>query len=117
MIRLIAILFAALITAAPAHAKCTARDAWRGADKTQHLGIGAVIGMAGTLQSGNRWHGFAWGTGIGALKELADADGSGTCSAQDFLVTAIGAAIGAQAGGFLFDLRRDRVGVTYVATF
>ena len=116
MIRLITILLAALL-AMPAQARCITNDAWRGPDKTQHLGLGAVIGMAGTLQSGNRWHGFAWGTGIGALKELADSDGSGTCSLQDFAVTALGAAIGAQAGGFLFDLRRDRIGVSYRTTF
>lgn len=116
MSRLIAILLAALL-AMPAQARCITNDAWRGADKRAHMGIGAVAGMAGTLQSGNRWHGFAWGAGIGALKELADADGSGTCSLQDFAVTAIGAAIGAQIGGLMFDLRRDRIGVSYRTTF
>ena len=112
---LLAIIIAA--SAASAHARCISNDSWRGYDKNQHLAIGAVIGMAGTLQSGNKWHGFAWGTGIGALKELADSGGMGTCSLQDFAVTALGAAIGAQLGGVVLDFGRNRVAVGYRMTF
>lgn len=115
MIRVL--LLIVMLAATTAHAKCTARDSWRGADKTQHLAIGTVIGMAGTLQSGNRWHGLAWGSGIGALKELADSTGGGTCSLQDFAVTALGAAIGAHLGGVIINVRRDSLGVAYRTTF
>ena len=115
MIRLL--LLTLLLVASSAHAKCTAQDSWRGADKAQHLGIGAVIGAAGTLYTGSRWQGVALGAGVGALKEVVDSTGRGTCSFQDFAVTAVGAAIGAQFGGFVVALRRESIRVSYSRTF
>ena len=96
MKQLIAALIAGL--AIPASA-CTARDSWRGPDKTQHAAIGAGISWIGTLHTGSPWQGFAWGVAAGAVKEALDATGAGTCSLQDFAVTALGAGVGAALGG------------------
>jgi len=117
LLRLCAFLVLCIFTAAPAAAKCLTRDAWTGYDKNQHFAIGAAFGMGGTLHAGNRWHGFALGAGVGLLKELADSDGRGTCSLQDAAVTILGAAVGAQLGGVMFEFQRGRVGVRYHTTF
>jgi uncharacterized protein YfiM (DUF2279 family) len=87
-----------LVTGMSAHAKCTSKDRWTGQDKQQHLLMGSVIALAGTVGHKDPWMGFAYGAGAGLLKEAIDSRGSGTCSAQDLAVTLIGAAIGAGIG-------------------
>jgi hypothetical protein len=93
-----ALALALSVAAAPAAARCTASDAWTGPDKRLHMGLGAVFGYAGTMQTRDPLTGFYVGTAVGALKEVIDASGSGTCSLQDFAVTALGAAVGAYGG-------------------
>lgn len=83
---------------APAHAKCTASDKWRGPDKVLHAQAGAMIGAVGALNNGSFSEGVAWAAIAGAGKELADATGAGQCSLQDFLVTIAGGALGAGLG-------------------
>lgn len=117
VLRLCALLLLGIFTAAPAAAKCMTRDAWRGDDKTDHAVSGATIAMAATLHTGSAWEGFLWGVGVGALKEAIDSTGMGTCSVQDFAVTAIGAGVGAGGGRLLLSLRRDSVAITYRSTF
>lgn len=114
-------LCAALATAAgiaaPAEARCTTSDRWSGPDKLDHLAAGATIAIAVTLQTGSRWTGFAAGAAVGAAKELLDAGAGGTCSLQDFAVTAAAAAVGAQLGGWMFTYRAGRVGVAWSTGF
>lgn len=74
---------------------CTATDNWTGQDKTKHFAAGAAIGSAGTLVFKDPDKGFLLGVAVGALKEVRDSRGHGTCSLQDFGVTALGAAAGA----------------------
>ena len=83
-----------LATALPAMA-CTGRDAWRGPDKNKHFVVGVALGSGGTLVFKDAHKGFLLGTTVGALKEVYDSRGHGTCSFQDFAVTALGAAAGA----------------------
>jgi uncharacterized protein YfiM (DUF2279 family) len=108
MKRLVALLLA---LSSYAHA-----DSWTSEDKAYHLVGGAVIGAAVTLQTESKMYGFMAGTAVGLLKEISDRRTTGF-SSKDLIVTSIGAALGAQAGGWMITARRDRVAVAYVAEF
>lgn len=111
----------ALLTASASAAPCTARDAWTGPDKTKHFLAGAALGAAGTVRFGDARSGFLFGAGVGAVKELADMrgwiPGSHTCSLQDFVATAAGAAAGAYGTAWLVLPQRGGVVVAYTKTF
>lgn len=55
--------------ATDARAACATQDAWTGADKAAHVGIGALSASIGTAATGNAWAGFALGVAVGAAKE------------------------------------------------
>lgn len=114
-----AFLAAAVLAAAtlPAAAGCTRHDRFGTPDKALHAMGGAVVAMAATLHTGDRWAGFLWGAGVNLVGELADCAGGGTGSAHDAFAGAVGAAIGAQLGGLLLRVERDRVAVVYRRTF
>lgn len=78
-----------------AQARCITNDSWHGPDKTKHFAAGVAIGSGGVLLFNKPRHAFAFGVLVSAAKEAYDAGGHGTCSAQDFAVTALGAAAGA----------------------
>lgn len=105
------------LASAAVDARCTARDAWRGTDKQEHLAVGAAIANAATLQTGSAWKGFLWGAGIGLAKELIDSAGSGTCSLQDAAVTVLGASIGTQTGRLLLRVKRGGAAVIFTTDF
>lgn len=87
---------AALVIATPlTHAKCIGNDAWRGPDKTKHFAVGVAMGSAGVLAFNEPHKAFLFAAGVGLAKEAYDSRGRGTCSLQDFAVTALGAAAGA----------------------
>ncbi len=75
-------------------------DDWTGADKSRHLLAGAFIAAAATAASRDEFTGFAAGTAAGLLKELHDAAGHGKPSTKDFLVTVLGAYLGAKLTGY-----------------
>lgn len=114
------ILIAALAVCTSASAferKCTTSDLWRGPDKTKHMIGGAAIASAVTLATKEPHWGFAAGVAVGAAKEIWDRRGNGTCSFQDFAVTAAGAAAGAYGTAWLILPRKDGVTVAYVKAF
>lgn len=74
---------------------CTTRDSWTGMDKNKHLVGGVILGSAGTLVFKSPEKGLLFGAAVGLAKEAYDSRGHGTCSLQDFTVTALGAAAGA----------------------
>lgn len=76
----------------------TLHDAWTGKDKVAHAFFGFAFGLAGAVITGGVWGGLTLGLAVAAGKELVDAASSGTCSFQDFAVTAIAAAAGAALG-------------------
>ena len=84
---------------------CTTNDAWTGQDKTKHFIVGAAIASSGTLVFKNPNYGFIAGVGIGLAKEIYDTRGHGTCSFQDFAVTALGAAAGAYGTAWIITPR------------
>lgn len=75
-------------------APCKTNDAWTGPDKNKHMVAGLVLGSSGTLVFKDANKGFLFGTAVAGLKEVYDSRGHGTCSFQDFAVTALGAAAG-----------------------
>lgn len=94
--RAAAVFVVACAFASPAHAgRCTANDAWVGPDKTKHFAVGVAMGSAGVLAFSDPRRAFILGASVGLAKELVDRGGRGTCSFQDFAVTALGAAAGA----------------------
>ncbi|MGQ3051112.1 MAG: hypothetical protein ACT6S0_04950 [Roseateles sp.] len=97
--------------------KCRTDDLWRGPDKTKHMLGGAAIASAVTLATKEPHWGFAAGLAVGAAKEIWDRRGSGTCSFQDFAVTAGGAAAGAYGTAWLILPQRRGVAVAYVKAF
>lgn len=97
----ITLAIASIILATSADAKCTAHDKWTGHDKQLHFIAGSAIALGVTAQTRDPWKGFAYGAGVGLVKEALDAGGSGTCSAQDLAITVIGAGVGAYFGGKL----------------
>jgi uncharacterized protein YfiM (DUF2279 family) len=78
-------------------AACTSQDQWTGPDKKAHFLVGAALGSAGTLVTGDPKHGVLLGAFIGAAKEVYDSrhPENHTCSMQDFVVTLVGAVAGA----------------------
>lgn len=111
------LIVAAVALSFGAQAKCLTRDKWTGADKNLHLAAGVFIGSGVSVQFRDPLKGFAAGVAIGALKELSDSSGGGTCSLQDFAVTAIGAAIGAYGSAWMIAPTRGGVTVSYSTTF
>jgi hypothetical protein len=111
------LIVAAVALSFGAHAKCLTRDKWTGNDKNMHFVAGAFIGAGATAQFRDPLAGVAAGVAIGALKELSDSDGSGTCSLQDLIATAIGAAVGAYGSAWLIAPTRGGLTVSYSTTF
>lgn len=91
---------------------CTARDQWTGRDKALHLVAGAAVGAGVTAYTRDPLIGTFAGTAVGIAKEIRDSRGHGHCSAQDALITALGAAVGAY--GASWALSRS-AGVTWVS--
>lgn len=91
----LALAVAAACLIGTAHARCITNDAWTGPDKKKHFAVGAALGTAGTLAFNKPRDAFIFGAAVGLAKEVYDSRGNGTCSAQDFAVTALGAAAGA----------------------
>lgn len=85
----------ALVAAGTANAGCTSSDSWTGRDKAGHFLVGAAIGSGGTLLFDKPDQVFLFGLAVAAAKELHDSRNGATCSLQDFLATAGGAAAGA----------------------
>lgn len=111
------LIVAAISLSFGAQSKCLTRDKWSGTDKNMHFVAGAFAGAGATAQFRDPLKGFAAGVAIGALKELSDSRGGGTCSLQDFAVTAIGAAVGAYGGAWLIAPTRGGMTVSYSTTF
>ena len=101
------------VAVSAAGAKCIANDAWTGPDKVKHFGAGAAAGAAGTLVFKDARKGLLLGVAVGAAKEVYDTRGHGTCSLQDFAVTALGAAAGAYGTAWIVTPRF----VGYARTF
>ena len=74
---------------------CTTKDAWTGPDKNKHFAVGVAMGTAGTLVFKDPKPAFITASLVGLGKEIYDSRGHGTCSFQDFAVTALGAGVGA----------------------
>lgn len=111
------VILAAAMVAPAAAAPCIANDAWTGPDKVRHFVAGAAIGSAGTLAFKDPHAGFWLGTAAGLFIEVRDARGAGTCSFQDFAVTAAGAAAGAYGTAWFIAPRKGGVVLGYVGTF
>ncbi len=90
-------------------AACTTADKWTGPDKNKHVLVGAAIGAAGTLVFKDPLPGFLLGTAVGIAKELHDRKNGGTCSLQDGVMTALGAAAGAYGTAWIVAPRKDGV--------
>lgn len=88
-------------------AACTTADRWTGPDKQKHLVAGAAIGAAGALVFDSPRQGFLLGAAVGVAKELADRQRGGTCSLQDGVMTAVGAAAGAYGAAWVVARHRD----------
>lgn len=107
----------AAIPCAATAGQCIKNDAWTGPDKTKHVLVGAAIGSAATLATSNPHYGFALGTAVGIAKELKDRRGGGTCSLQDGVMTALGAAAGAYGTAFVVAPTKNGVFVGYSRSF
>lgn len=110
-------LLLALVLATSANAKCITNDRWTGPDKNLHLAAGLFAGAGAMAQTQDPFKGFLFGTAVGALKEVVDSRGSGTCSLQDFAATAVGAAVGAYGGSWLIGYSAGRAFINYNAEF
>lgn len=75
--------------------KLVTNDKWTGPDKVKHFLGGTAIGLVVAMLSGNPVIGFAAGVVVAAAKEVYDAQGHGTPSLQDLIVTIAGSALGA----------------------
>lgn len=111
------LIVAAVALSFGAQAKCLTRDKWTGVDKNMHFVAGAFIGVGATVKFRDPLAGFAAGVAVGALKELSDSRGGGTCSLQDFAVTAIGAALGVYGSAWLIAPTLGGMTVSYSTTF
>ena len=74
-------------------------DDWTGPDKPRHLLAGGFIAAAVTAATRDERTGFVAGSAVGLLKELHDAAGQGKASGKDFIVTVLGAYLGARLTG------------------
>lgn len=100
--------------AAPAHSG----DSWGGRDKAQHFVVGAVIALGVTAATEKPLYGFAAGCGAGGLKELYDRGRPGhTASGRDFVVTCLGAGLGAYTGGLIVGRSNGQTTVSYYKEF
>ena len=115
----IAVLLFGLLFVHSAHAGgCTFKDKWRGPDKVLHAQGGAAIGFIGAMNNGSIGEGVRWSALAGGLKEAIDLAGGGQCSAQDFIVTVGGGALGASLGaGVSVFKTRDGVRVVVSRSF
>lgn len=104
------VLSAALGVASASNGKCISNDAWIGADKNKHMVAGAVVGSMATLVFKDKWAGVATGVAVALAKELHDVKGKGTCSFQDFAVTALAAT--AASYGTIYIITPRYVGVS-----
>lgn len=97
----------------------TTHDQWTGEDKAKHAAAGFVIGASVTAATENVGYGIAAGIIVGAIKEYSDMRQplKHTSSLQDLLVTAAGAAVGANLAGFVITYSRGRTGVAYSRSF
>lgn len=111
------VLLLALMIANSSFAKCITNDLWSGKDKTKHIAAGLAFGSAGTLAFKDPHYGFLLGAGIGLAKEAYDATGRGTCSFQDFAVTALASAAGAYGTAWVILPQKGGVFVGYSHTF
>ena len=102
-----------LALAAIPSAACTTADKWTGPDKTKHVLAGAAIGAAGTLVFKDPHKGFLAGAAVGIAKELYDRKHGGTCSLQDGVMTALGAAAGAYGTAWVIAPRKNGVFVGF----
>lgn len=107
-----AIITTLALAAIPA-AACTTADKWTGPDKTKHVLAGAAAGSLGTLAFGSPLKGFAFGAAVGVAKELYDRKHGGTCSFQDGVMTALGAAAGAYGTAWIVAPRKGGVFVGF----
>ena len=89
-----------LCVALGASARCITNDRWSGDDKQLHAIAGLGVGLAATYATRDPWAGFWIATGVALAKEALDASGSGTCSAQDAIVTIAAGALGAAGAGW-----------------
>ena len=108
------ILIIAAMTISTAYA-----DDWTGKDKTQHAIVGAAIGSATTLASGNWMHGCAAATVIGVAKEVYDNQHrqSHTPSTKDAVVTAVAGCLAAKGTSLVVVPTRGGAMLTYKFTF
>jgi uncharacterized protein YfiM (DUF2279 family) len=113
----LSILLSSLVLCTAAMAGEEEKDSWTGADKVGHFVVfGMIPSQIVTIHTGNKWYGFATGVGIGALKELSDSR-THKASGKDFVVTAIGAAVGAYTGGWILTKIDKTTLVAYSSTF
>jgi hypothetical protein len=78
---------------------CANADSWKGRDKDAHAIVGATIGSAVTMATGNHWHGCAAATAVGFAKEVYDSQHktTHTASFKDFAVTAAAGCLSSKA--------------------
>lgn len=107
-----AIITTLALAAFPA-AACTTADSWTGPDKNKHVLAGVAIGSAGTLVFKDPHKGFLLGAAVGVAKEIYDRKHGGTCSLQDGVMTALGAAAGAYGTAWIIAPRKNGVFVGF----
>jgi len=90
-----------LLALSACFATATHAEDWTGRDKQLHFIGGAVIAAAVTAATRDEWAGFAAGTTAGLVKEVYDSTGRGQVSGKDFVVTALGAYVGAKSAGWV----------------
>jgi hypothetical protein len=92
---------------------------WTGKDKTQHAIVGAAIGSATTLATGNWMHGCAAATAIGVAKEVYDNQNRDrhTSSAKDAVVTALAGCLAAKGTSLVIVPTRTGAMLSYKFTF
>ena len=89
---------------------CSRSDCWTGKDKAQHLLISAAFGIASSAVFEDKWTAFGVAMLPGVAKEIWDYNHRQThsCSAKDLAADAIGAAIGVNAGHWVFYTSRAK---------
>lgn len=99
--RVLAAALIAATSAAHAYVPCNHTDKTMTARHAEHLVGSAAIAGAATYATDSRLEGFAIAFGVGLLKEMADTQNpkdAFTC--KSLVADAIGAAVGAQLGGW-----------------
>ena len=99
--KVVAAFVLALMLSVSADARCISNDAWTGPDKTKHFAVGVAVGSIGTLVFKDKNNAILAGVAVGLAKEIYDSRGNGTCSTQDFAVTALGAMAGAYGTAYI----------------